>query len=314
METFLYNSSTMSRRIITSLLLLSFVVSLGLQAQSTKSLRINEVLVINNNNYQDGYGQHSAWVEIFNSSFATVDLKGCFLTNDLNNPTMYAIPKMDFLTKIKPRQHALFWADGVPTKGTFHLSFTLDTLKSNFIALFDSNGKDLIDSVTIPAGQIANCSYGRIEDGTAQWEVKGIGSHGYVTPSTNNLTIDKNLKIDNFKKNDPDGFGMSITAMAVVFCGLLLLFLSFKFVGSISIMLTKRNAMKAQGITNKEEAKGKGLGTQSGEVYAAIAMALHEMQEDVHDIEETILTINKVKRNYSPWSSKIYNLRQAPRH
>ena len=31
-----------------------------------------------------------------------------------------------------------------------------------------------------------------------------------------------------------------------------------------------------------------------------------------HDDESTILTIKKMKRAYSPWSSKIYNLREVP--
>ena len=61
--------------------------------------------------------------------------------------------------------------------------------------------------------------------------------------------------------------------------------------------------MRASGITDHDEAKEK-LRKDSGEVFAAIAMALHEYQEDAHDIEDTILTINKVKRNYSPWSSR----------
>jgi hypothetical protein len=51
--------------------------------------------------------------------------------------------------------------------------------------------------------------------------------------------------------------------------------------------------------------------TDSGEEIAAIAMALYE-HLNVHDTENTILTINKVKRAYSPWSSKIYSMRQTP--
>ena len=43
-----------------------------------------------------------------------------------------------------------------------------------------------------------------------------------------------------------------------------------------------------------------------------IAMAMHEMQSDVHDVEDTVLTITRVKRSYSPWSSKIYTLRETP--
>ena len=52
----------------------------------------------------------------------------------------------------------------------------------------------------------------------------------------------------------------------------------------------------------------------SGEVFAAIATALHEAAEDVHDIEDTVLTIERVQRTYSPWSSKIYTLRKNPRN
>ncbi len=50
------------------------------------------------------------------------------------------------------------------------------------------------------------------------------------------------------------------------------------------------------------------------DVYAAIAMTLYELQNDSaqHDWEETVLTIDKVKKDYSPWSSKIYGLRETP--
>ena len=64
--------------------------------------------------------------------------------------------------------------------------------------------------------------------------------------------------------------------------------------------------------TNKKEAKEKHLGQAPGEVFAAISMAMHEFQSDVHDVEDTVLTITRVKRSYSPWSSKIYTLRETP--
>ncbi len=50
-----------------------------------------------------------------------------------------------------------------------------------------------------------------------------------------------------------------------------------------------------------------------GEVLAAIFMALHEEQEVVHDYENTVLTMDRVIRNYSPWNSKLYGLRIPPR-
>ena len=43
-------------------------------------------------------------------------------------------------------------------------------------------------------------------------------------------------------------------------------------------------------------------------VYAAIAAAIYLYGEELHDVENTVLTINKVSRTYSPWSSKIHGL------
>lgn len=302
----------MNKKRIGIFIALVLAVTLGIQAQRATSLRLNEILVVNDSNYQDDYGKHSAWIEIYNTSFASVDLKGCFLTNERNNPTKYPIPKSDVLTKIRPRQHALFWADGMPNRGTFHLNFTLDPNQENYIALYDANGKTLIDEITIPAEQASNQSYARREDNSSDWVIKGGSDHSYVTPCTNNMTIDKNVKIENFKIHDKIGIGMSITAMLVVFLGLILLYASFRIVGSVAIRLSKKNAMRVHGITDNKEAKEIGLGQRPGEIYAAIGLAMHEHMEDVHDVENTILTINRVKRSYSPWSSKIYTLRETP--
>ena len=51
------------------------------------------------------------------------------------------------------------------------------------------------------------------------------------------------------------------------------------------------------------------------EVYAAIATAIHLSGQDneEHDVENTVLTISKVNKSYSPWSSKIYTLRETHR-
>ena len=297
----------------TLLLVLGVCSSCG-EKRSNNKLLLNEVLITNEGNYQDDYGLHSAWIEIFNRSYGSADLAACLLraSSQPGDTTTYFIPKGDVLTLVKPRQHSLFWADGEPRRGTFHTNFTLDPEKENWIGLFDS-GRNLIDQVTIPAGVLkTNQSYGRVSDAASQWEVKDGSAEKYVTPSTNNKTIDSNAKMEKFEEHDSNGIGMSISAMSVVFCGLILLFIAFKIVGRVSVSLSKRNAMKAKGITDKQEAKEKKLGEAPGEIFAAIAMAMHEMQSDVHDVEETVLTITRVKRSYSPWSSKIYTLRETP--
>ena len=275
---------------------------------------INEVLVDNQDNFQDDYGVHSGWVEIFNTSYNSVNLAGCYLkvSSEPGDTLSYFIPKGDVLTAISPRQHALFWADGAPRRGTFHTNFVLSKTRDNWVGLYDS-GRKLLDEVVVPAGVLkTDQSYARVGDGTATWEVKGGSEDKYVTPSTNNQTIESNPKMENFEQHDPVGIGMAISAMSVVFTGLILLYLCFKFVGKLAVKLRKRNAMKAQNVTDKQEAKERKLGEAPGEVIAAISMALHEAQGADHDVEETILTISRVKRSYSPWSSKIYTLRETP--
>ncbi|MDR0506509.1 MAG: lamin tail domain-containing protein [Dysgonamonadaceae bacterium] len=310
------------------IVLSGLLAALGLQAQLTTSLKINEILVINDDNFLDDYGNKNPWIEIYNNSPGTVNIAGCYLTDDIKIPKKYMVPKGDVLTKISPRQHILFWADSKPARGTFHLNFTLNPDSPNFIALFDSDGATLIDSVTVPAGQIPDVSYGLVEDGWAQkdleqemrlnpsykggnqlWIYFNENEGRFVTPSSNNKILDTNVKIENFKENDSIGAGMTLTAMGVVFSGLLMLFLIFKLIGNTAVVLSHRRAMKASGMT-REEAKD--ITRQSGDIFAAIAMAIYEATE-LHDEENTILTIKNTARNYSPWSSKIYTLREMPR-
>lgn len=40
----------------------------------------------------------------------------------------------------------------------------------------------------------------------------------------------------------------------------------------------------------------------------AIAMALHFFYDEVHDNESNVITIKRIERRYSPWSSKIYGV------
>jgi len=48
------------------------------------------------------------------------------------------------------------------------------------------------------------------------------------------------------------------------------------------------------------------------EIVAAIGLALRRYESDLYDMESTVLTINRVTRAYSPWSSKIYGILNQP--
>ena len=54
-------------------------------------------------------------------------------------------------------------------------------------------------------------------------------------------------------------------------------------------------------------------GEVTGDISAAIAFAISQYARDLHADETNIITIRKVARTYSPWSSKIYQIRKSPR-
>lgn len=281
----------------------------ALQAQSRKNLRINEVMVLNDSSLVDEYGNHAAWIEIFNSNYAPIDIAKVYITDDPSNPKKYPIPLGDKATTIKKRQMAIFWADNMPEKGTFHTNIKFKPGKENYIALIDADGETVIDEVTIPATLKVNQSYARETDGFGKWSVRPKNKDS-VTPNAKNKTVTSNSKADLFHDNDKNGFSLSILAMGIVFSALLLLCICFYFISKIGEAVQHRNKVKTSNIKNTENKKMERR-HDSGEEIAAIVMALHE-HLNVHDRESTILTLNRVKKAYSPWNSKIYNMRQIP--
>ena len=111
-----------------------------------------------------------------------------------------------------------------------------------------------------------------------------------------------------FLKLDPFGIGMTVIGYAVVFIALLLLYIIFFNLTKV-LQINVKKLLRREGkvIEIKEDL------SVSGEVNAAIAMALHLYYSEMHDKEDTVLTINQTSRTYSPWSSKIYGLRQFSR-
>jgi Na+-transporting methylmalonyl-CoA/oxaloacetate decarboxylase gamma subunit len=111
-----------------------------------------------------------------------------------------------------------------------------------------------------------------------------------------------------FEEIDHWGIGMTFVGMSVVFLALLLLYVLFANITKALIYqkkLSQKKAGKEISEVSKEEL--------SGEVNAAIAMAIHLYLDEIHDKESSVLTINRVARTYSPWSSKIYGIRQFNR-
>jgi len=292
------------------LAVVGLTLAFGAGAQSQDAMRLNEYLVVNTDDFQDDFGQQSAWFELFNTSFGTVDLAGCYLSDDPANLKKYAIPGGDLQTKVKPRQHVLFWADNQPYRGTFHVSFNLADAKE--IILTKGDGKTIIDRIPIRHDLPENVSFGRTDDGIGSHDGNGEGWAVLerTSPSTNNLLIDKGSKSSRMLQIDPYGWVLALTAMSVVFVALILLYFIFKGIGKANIRAGKKRSAANSGTA----VDASQYGEVPGEVYAAIATAIHlySQEDEGHDEESFVVTLHHTDRTYSPWSSKIYTLRETP--
>lgn len=87
-----------------------------------------------------------------------------------------------------------------------------------------------------------------------------------------------------------------------------LLFLFYKiFSRLIPHIIRSARQQKSEKDINKPDITNKKM--DDGEVTAAITMALYLHFNEIHDEESNVITIQRISKTYSPWSSKIYNMR-----
>lgn len=101
------------------------------------------------------------------------------------------------------------------------------------------------------------------------------------------------------------GFGITVTLIGylIVLSALIFLFLVYLLIPKALDMYTRARLRKA-GQKGSEESTI----SHSGEVNAAISMAIYLCMNEKHDIESGKITAKKLSKRYSPWSSKIYTI------
>lgn len=280
-------------------------------AQGIKDIRINEILVKNVDNYMDDYGHRSSWIELHNTGHAKINIGGCYLRIVAGGEeTLYRIPTGDSETVIGPLGYLLFFCEGTGTKGTFYTNFTLDNVES--VSLLRASGKieDTIDEVKLDYN-------GQREDVSIGWFTNRDGKEIFgtlpqTTPNATNNTEPVVPKSERFRELDPSGGMLALLAICIVLTVLTSLFIFFKLLGNYMVGVSKRKnaaAVAAKTVSGTQVSKDY-KNPDTGDEIAAIAMALQMFKNELHDKESTVLTINRVARAYSPWSSKIYGLRQ----
>lgn len=313
-------------------LLLSSVLLTATSAmygQGAKNIVINEVLTNNTASIQDEFGEHQAWIELENVSFTTYNIRGMYLTTDRSvlDPDMSVperikrmsiIPSGDERTSVGGRQHIVFFCNSNPAQGKLHLSLNVPMSEPVWVALYNGNAVELIDSVTVPALN-ADQSYARQGD---KWVVKSAAN---VTPGIENFIKTDESKDAKLKREDPHGFGITLLAMGIVFTCLAVLFVFFTLFGLLMRHLETAKKVANQhpikpitktvektaeighktGVIMQDGLKSKGI---DKEVYiAVIGMALKQYEDDVHDVESGIITI---KQKSSSWNDEFLQMTQ----
>jgi hypothetical protein len=100
-----------------------------------------------------------------------------------------------------------------------------------------------------------------------------------------------------------------IIGYLIVFLALIVLYLVFRYLvpAIFKIKLYRRAAREGRALDESEKTH------MTGAVNAAIATALYLYFDEQHDVESNIITIRKVSRTYSPWSSKIHGMKNLQR-
>ncbi len=119
-----------------------------------------------------------------------------------------------------------------------------------------------------------------------------------------------------FAQQDPHGFIMAMLGMGIVFTILILIYAIFSNTPRLFAPTFKQRVKslfgKKPADTSAEPAGESAEPAEldlTGEINAAIGAAIHLYRSELHDFEDTVLTMKKVSKTYSPWSSKIYGMR-----
>lgn len=143
------------------------------------------------------------------------------------------------------------------------------------------------------------------------YDIQVISLHGGVENLAQAPALVHHYRVakqaEKIKQSDPVGIGLTAVAVAVVFLALVCIALILQ--GSGKLMMNVEDKRKQKGAKPAAiKPVSEGSSQQDGEIYAAIATAIHLYNDELHDEENTVLTIQKVEREWTPWNAKYYNM------
>ena len=109
---------------------------------------------------------------------------------------------------------------------------------------------------------------------------------------------------------ETSNFTIAIVGYLIVFLALVVLYFVFS---NIPKLLKLSLKIKFRRERNHDDYSDKFPEFLSGQENAAIATAIYLYFSQLHDEESTRLTIKKVKKDYSPWSSRVHSIHSFQR-
>jgi Na+-transporting methylmalonyl-CoA/oxaloacetate decarboxylase gamma subunit len=110
---------------------------------------------------------------------------------------------------------------------------------------------------------------------------------------------------------DQNALVITIVGYVTVFLVLAAMVILFIQIHRVQDYFTNRLRKKESG---KEIQEKQELQKITGDENAAICTALYLYFTELHDEEKYVMTVRKVSRTYSPWSSKIYGIFNNLKH
>lgn len=99
------------------------------------------------------------------------------------------------------------------------------------------------------------------------------------------------------------GITVSVIGYLIVLSALVFLFFVYQLIPKLLDLYVRAKLRKA----GKKEAEESTI-SHSGEVNAAISMAIYLCMSERHDKESGKITAKRLSKRYSPWNSKIYTV------
>ncbi|MCQ2095692.1 MAG: CotH kinase family protein [Bacteroidaceae bacterium] len=125
-------------------------------------VRINEVSAANTM-FANDYFDREDWIELYNTTDKTIDLKGMYISDDIDDPRKYKIDGGSASTMIEPHGFRIIWCDKNEPRTQLHAPFKLSNSDGSFVVLTAEDGS-WADTILYDV-QTEEQTFGRYPDG-----------------------------------------------------------------------------------------------------------------------------------------------------